>query len=263
MSSGKDSASFSLVLDNVFKNEDYKKIAKSCEKIRAVNTKKGENRKKYVQQFEKHFVIYKKLVKTVEELTEEIKENSNETKTSVREQVIGAIREKQEELEISSYLINVVKYSFIRTIVNWLNNPKELEKKSIYKPRSQSNKSKIILKEPEFELELLDKKKEDKQWKIIFQIKNKSNYPLQNLEIKVTDHSDERVHVTSVTGYLIEIAKGIMHIAFIPASMEKEELSAKFAFTTTEVEELEENFTLTITQDFPAKELVIKQTMTF
>ena len=225
--------SLSDLITKKFTKTEIKLIAKSCEKIRAVNTRKSESRREYVKQYENYYDIYHKLVENVEKITEDLKEKLEESKVSIRESVILEIRKKQEEYGITSYLLNPVKYSFIRTIVNWLKNPAELKKKSTYRPRTKSKKQKLALKKPEFDIDILEIKRENTLWKVFFQVVNKTNYPLQNLELKFLDKNDEQIYVTSAAGNFVEVAKGLVHIPFILAPMSKEEKSEKYVLTAS------------------------------
>jgi hypothetical protein len=255
--------SLSDFITKIFTKTDIRLIAKSCEKIRAVNTKKNESRQEYIKQYENYYDIYHKLVENVEKLIEELKEKLEEAKVSIRENVIQEIRKKQEELGITSYLLNPVKYSFIKTIVNWLNNPTELKKKSIYRPRAKNNKQKLILKKPEFNIDILEIKQENTFWKVYFQVVNKSNYPLQNLDLKFFDKSDEQIYVTSAAGNFVEVAKGLVHIPFVPAPMSKEEKSVKYVFTASETEELNDVIKVKISFDFPPQSEILTKKMLF
>ncbi len=258
-----DNISISDLIAKKFTKTDIKLIAKSCENIRAVNTKKNESRREYIKQYENYYDIYHKLVKNVEKLTEDLKEKLEETKVSIREKVIQEIRKKQEENGITSYLLNPVKYSFIRTVVNWLNNPAELKKKSTYRPRTRDKEQKLVLKKPEFDIDILEIKQENTLWKVYFQVVNKTNYPLQNIELKFLDKNDEQIYVTSAAGNFVEVAKGLVHIPFIPAPMSKEEKSVKYVFTASETEELNDDIRVEISFDFPAQNEILTKMLLF
>jgi len=258
-----ENISLSDLITRKFSKNDIKLIAKSCEKIRAVNTKKNESRRIYIKQYEEYYDIYRKLVENVEKITEELKEKLEKNKVSIRENIIHEIRKKQEETGITSYLLNPVKYSFIRTIVNWLNNPAELKKKSTYRPRSKNKEQKIVLRIPNFDIEILEIKKDNTLWKVYFQVVNKTNYPLQNIELKFLDKNDEQIYVTSAAGNFVEVAKGLVHIPFIPAPMSMEEKSVKYVFTASETEELNDDIKVKIYFDFPAKNEILTKILLF
>ncbi|MCE7748442.1 MAG: hypothetical protein GPJ51_08585 [Candidatus Heimdallarchaeota archaeon] len=282
----------SLVIKNikrVLTDEEIKEIASSCKGLRSINTREEETREKYVANYKKFYGIYKRTIKAVEELTDDLKNSFPGTKTQVRELVILGIRTKQQDLGVTRYLLNPVKYSFIKTIVNWINNPSALKTKSTYRPRtkvekdteikkkdanhesgSQSEikivskpkiipkpKQKIIAEKPEMNVVIIDKKALKDTWKISFNIENNSSYPLQNLEIRIYDEKDDSIHVSSVSGDLIEVANGIIYIRFIPASMTGEFYTAKFVFTVSEVENIQDGLTFSIKQDYPAKTKIV------
>ncbi len=180
-----------------------------------------------------------------------------------------------------------MKYSFIKTIVNWINSPAALKIKSTYQPRTKGKKdteikkhdvhtesgnqsetkiitepkakpkTKIIAEKPEMNVVIVDKKSIKDTWKISFTIENNTSYPLQNLEIRIYDEKDDSIHVSSVSGDLIEVANGIIYIRFIPASMTGESYTAKFVFTVSEVENIQDGLTFSIKQDYPAKTKIV------
>ncbi len=288
----------SLVIKNikrVLTDEEIKEIASSCKGLRSINTREEETREKYVANYKKFYGVYKRTIKAVEELTDDLKISFPGTKTQVRELVILGLRTKQQDLGVTKYLLNPVKYSFIKTIVNWINSPSALKIKSTYRPRTKldkdteikkkdanhesGNKSetkivlkpktipkpklKIIAEKPEMNVVIIDKKALKDTWKISFTIKNNSSYPLQNLEIRIYDEKDDSIHVSSVSGDLIEVANGIIYIRFIPASMTGESHTAKFVFTVSEVENIQDGLTFSIKQDYPAKTKIVTSIFDF
>ncbi len=242
----------SLVIKNikrVLTDEEIKKIASSCKGLKSINTREEETRKKYVANYKEFYGVYKRTIKAVEDLTDDLKDSFSGTKTQVRELVILGLRTKQQDLGVTRYLLNPVKYSFIKTIINWINNPSALKTKSTYQPRTKVKKDTedkkkdadsksgnqfeteiitkskakpktiIIAEKPEMKVVIINKKSLKDTWKISFNIENNTNYPLQNLEIRIYDEKDDSIHVSSVSGDLIEVANGIIYIRFIPASM--------------------------------------------
>ncbi|MHA1446771.1 MAG: hypothetical protein ACTSSN_08775 [Candidatus Heimdallarchaeaceae archaeon] len=280
----------SLVIKNikrVLTDEEIKEVASSCKGLRYINTREEETREKYVANYKKFYGVYKRTIKAVEELTDDLRNSFPGTKTQVRELVILGLRTKQQDLGVTRYLLNPVKYSFIKTIVNWINNPSALKIKSTYQPRTKGKKdteikkqdvhtesgnqsetkiitepkakpkTKIIAEKPEMNVVIVDKKSIKDTWKISFTIENNTSYPLQNLEIRIYDEKDDSIHVSSVSGDLIEVANGIIYIRFIPASMTGESYTAKFVFTVSEVENIQDGLTFSIKQDYPAKTKIV------
>jgi len=280
----------SLVIKNikrVLTDEEIKEVASSCKGLRSINTREEETREKYVANYKKFYGVYKRTIKAVEDVTDELKNSFPGTKTQVRELVILGLRSKQQDLGVTRYLLNPVKYSFIKTIVKWINNPSALKIKSTYQPRTKVEKDteikmkdanpesenqseitivskpkikpkpKIIAEKPEMNVVIVDKKSLKDTWKISFNIENNTSYPLQNLEIRIYDEKDDSMHVISVSGDLIEVANGIIYIRFIPASMTEESYTAKFVFTVSEVENIQDGLTFSIKQDFPAKTKIV------
>ncbi len=286
------SSEISLVIKNikrVLTDEEIKEIASSCKGLRSINTREEETRGKYVANYKKFYGVYKRTIKAVEELTDDLKNSFPGTKTQVRELVILGLRTKQQDLGVTKYLLNPVKYSFIKTIVNWINSPSALKIKSTYQPRTKGKKDteikkqdvnpesgnqsvtkivpksktkpepklKIIPDKPEMNVVIIDKKSLKDTWKISFTIENYTSYPMQNLEIRIYDEKDDSIHVSSVSGDLIEVANGIIYIRFIPASMTGESYTAKFVFTASEVENIQDGLTFSIKQDYPAKTKIV------
>ncbi len=280
----------SLVIKNikrVLTDEEIKEVASSCKGLRSINTKEKETRENYVANYKEFYGVYKRTIKAVENLTDDLKDSFPGTKTQVRELVILGLRTKQQDLGVTRYLLNPVKYSFIKTIINWINNPSALKTKSTYQPRTKAKKDtenkkkdsttksgnqsetklipqpktkpkpKIIAEKPEMNVVIVDKKALKDTQKISFNIENNSNFPLQNLEIRIYDEKDDSIHVSSVSGDLIEVANGIIYIRFIPASMTEESYTAKFVFTVSEVENIRDGLTFSIKQDYPAKTKVV------
>ena len=280
----------SLAIKNikrVLTDEEIKEVASSCKGLRSINTREEETREKYVASYKAFYGVYKRTIKAVEDVTDELKNSFPGTKTQVRELVILGLRTKQQDLGVTRYLLNPVKYSFIKTIVNWINNPSALKIKSTYQPRTKVEKDteikmkdantesgnqseikivpkpeikpkpKIVAEKPEMNVVIVDKKSLKDTWKISFNIENNTSYPLQNLEIRIYDEKDDSMHVISVSGDLIEVANGIIYIRFIPASMTEESYTAKFVFTVSEVENIQDGLTFSIKQDFPAKTKVV------
>ena len=280
----------SLAIKNikrVLTDEEIKEVASSCKGLRSINTREEETREKYVASYKAFYGVYKRTIKAVEDVTDELKNSFPGTKTQVRELVILGLRTKQQDLGVTRYLLNPVKYSFIKTIVNWINNPSALKIKSTYQPRTKVEKDteikmkdanpksenqseikivskpkikpkpKIIAEKPEMNVVIVDKKSLKDTWKISFNIENNTSYPLQNLEIRIYDEKDDSMHVISASGDLIEVANGIIYIRFIPASMTEESYTAMFVFTVSEVENIQEGLTFSIKQDYPAKTKVV------
>lgn len=280
----------SLAIKNikrVLTDEEIKEVASSCKGLRSINTREEETREKYVASYKAFYGVYKRTIKAVEDVTDELKNSFPGTKTQVRELVILGLRTKQQDLGVTRYLLNPVKYSFIKTIVNWINNPSALKIKSTYQPRTKVEKDteikmkdansksenqseikivskpkikpkpKIIAEKPEMNVVIVDKKSLKDTWKISFNIENNTSYPLQNLEIRIYDEKDDSMHVISASGDLIEVANGIIYIRFIPASMTEESYIAMFVFTVSEVENIQEGLTFSIKQDYPAKTKVV------
>ena len=131
-----ENLTFDLITDN-----ELLQLAKSCEKIRSINTKKGENRRDYVTIFENYHELYIKLVTTRENLYL-LQADVDQKKSAFSTTFIKELRERQEKLGLTKYLVNNVKFAFIVNIVHWLQNPELLDKKREYKPRTK-NKEKI------------------------------------------------------------------------------------------------------------------------
>ncbi|MHA1407047.1 MAG: DUF6884 domain-containing protein [Candidatus Heimdallarchaeaceae archaeon] len=237
-------------------NNDMKLIADSCNGLKTINTKKGESRKDFVAKYKKYYPIYRKLINIIEPTVTELKERNGETKTKLIGEFVQQIREKQEKLGLSTYLLNEVKYTIMKTVIKWIDNPKELEKKSVYVPRSKERKSKgktarLIVNRPEIEIELKEPVKQKNRWEIEGFLINKSNYPLQNIKIKVKDSKDKQIKVIEVTGNLVEKAAGEIHINFVAAPMgEETEKLLKIKFVVNELEDITDGFSLEIEQDF-------------
>lgn len=235
-----------------FSKEDLISIDESCDKLRTIKTKDNEDRKDYVNVFEEFFPIYRKLVETGEAIAVEISSDSEDGLTAIRVEFVEQIRALQEGIGLTSKLLNVVKYSMIKTIINWINNPDKLEIKSVYKPRSKTKKKrkKFSIDRPNIDFTIQKREKKEREWVIAAEIINNSNYPLQNLEIELLDENEKEIRIIDASGYLIELAKGKINVSFIASSMGNE-ASLKFWFKALENEPLGESFIVNISQDYP------------
>ncbi len=282
------SSEISLAMKNikrVLTDDEIKETATSCNGIRAIKTKENESREKYIANFKDRYDIYMRTIKAIEEVTEELHKSLSITKSKVRELAILGLRTKQEELGVKRYLLNPVKYSFMKTIVNWIDNPSALKIKSVYTPRTKvqeegkektkKNKTSSAVKADakpkpkpmpkpkiqetslDIDLKILSKEKANSSWKISFKIENRTVFPLQNLEIKIYDENDDTVRVKTASGDLIEAANGVIYIRFIPASMTDDFYKAKFVVTVSEVANIQDGMTFSVKQDCPALKKVV------
>ncbi|OLS32744.1 MAG: hypothetical protein HeimAB125_05950 [Candidatus Heimdallarchaeota archaeon AB_125] len=286
------SSEISLAVKNikrVLTDDEIIEAATSCKGLRTIKTKENESREKYIANFKDNYDVYVRTINAIEEVTEELHKSFSITKTKVRELAILGLRTKQEELGVTKYLLNPVKYSFMKTIVNWIDNPSALKIKSVYVPRTKEQKEgkenskkkqtdsdvqadvkerpkpkpkpkpklKILEESLDIDLKIIEKKKVNSSWKLSFRIENRTDFPLQNLEIKIYDENDDTVRVKSVSGDLIETANGVIFIRFIPASMTNDYYKAKFVCTVSDVASIQDGVTFSVKHDCPAHSKVI------
>jgi hypothetical protein len=276
-------------IKRVLTDDEIKEAATACKGLRTIRTKEGESREKYTAIFKDRYDVFVRTINAIEEVTEELHKSFSMTKTKVRELAILGLRTKQEELGISRYLLNPLKYSFMKTIVNWIDNPSMLKIKSVYTPRSKDQKKdkekskktqtrtdaktgeetiskpkpkpkpKPVINEESMDIDLriLEKKKTNNSWKITFVLENRTVFPMQNIEIKIYDENDDTVRVKSVSGDLIEVANGVVYIRFIPASMNDDYYKSKFVITVSDVANIEDGVTFSVKQDYPAMNKVL------
>lgn len=78
----------SLVIKNikrVLTDEEIIEVASSCKGLRSINTREEETREKYVANYKKFYGVYKRTIKAVEDVTDELKSSFPGTKTQIRE----------------------------------------------------------------------------------------------------------------------------------------------------------------------------------
>ena len=124
-----------------YTEKEIKAIAESCYKIRSLNNKKNETRKEFVSNFEKHYNTYKMIINNFEELALQTTANGDSKKDSLT-YYVQIIRKREEDLAIKDYLLNEVKYGFMKSIVKWSDNPSEVKKPSKTPKENEAQKAK-------------------------------------------------------------------------------------------------------------------------
>jgi hypothetical protein len=119
-----------------FTDKQIKAIADASYKIRSINNKKSETRKEFVTVFEKHHDTYRWITKTFDELAA-VALGNGDTKKYVLAYYIQLIRKRQENMGINAYLINEVKYGFMKSIAKWIDTPGDLQKSGTKKENEE------------------------------------------------------------------------------------------------------------------------------
>jgi hypothetical protein len=233
-------------IDAEFSDNDFQDINKGCENIRTVKTKENEDRADYISEFKQFFPIYEKLVSIVEKSVDELRDSTEDSKSDLRYFFINEIRSNQERLGITSKLLNIVKYSMIKTIVSWKNNPKKLEKKSVYIPRKKKDDTKglTVLRSfettPDIDFEILSKKENENNLIIKMNLINNRRFPLQNIYLKILDEENNEIKIIKVSGDFTKLDKknNEVKVQFLKAPMNDNETSMIVITTSQLIDEL-------------------------
>lgn len=219
------------IINAEFSDKDYQDIKEGCENIRTVKTKENEDRTDYINNFKQFFPIYDKLVCILENTLDELSESTEDSKSDLRYFFVNEIRSKQERLGVTSKLLNIVKYSMIKTIVSWKNDPKKLKKKSVYVPRKKKNDSKdmSVLRSfettPDMDFEIISREEKEKNCIVQMNLINNRGFPLQNVHMKILDEENNEIKITKVTGDFTKLdkKKNEVKIQFVKAPMDDNE----------------------------------------
>lgn len=208
-----------------FTDKDIKLIAGSCYKLRSLDNKKGETRREFVGVFAKHHNTYRKVVKTYNEIALSTS-NNGDTKKDTLGYYVQLIREKQENLGITEYLLNEVKFGFMKSIVKWIDNPGELDKVSSISHQGKKGSNKKQKKRqsiPKVALELTKKVFSSSLWQVYLSITNISKQPLQNIELYFYDDENNLLSLSDALGDYISILEDeeCARINFLMASMDE------------------------------------------
>lgn len=249
-------------------DNDLKDLIDGCTGLKSINNRKGETRLEYVKKYEEHHDLYHKIVDIGNDLISSANEKTGDAKTKIKSEFVQGLRKRQELLKLSGPLLNEVKFGFMSSMVKWLNNPEELKKKSLYKPRNKDKKSKqsLSLNEPDIDIEMKSKNLNKNQWEIILSIKNKNRFPLQNVSLTFFDFEDEQLELSSVSGRNMEYNKSnkSVIIPYIQASMDDNEaFSTKCLIAAEKVENFNDRFKIVAEQDYPATHERILKEFTF
>ncbi len=242
-----------------FSKKEIQEIRDACEDLRTIDTKNEESREDYIDEFSDFFPIFEKLTDHCEDIIDELNEKTGDSKTGLRSVYVDEIREHQENMGITSKLINNFKYATIKTIIRWKNNPEELKKKSVYSPRKKrqkkqkKKKAKSIQTTPEITIEVDKKEKKDELWIVRMKLKNKMKYPLQNITMKLLDKDNNKIRIKDVDGYLVETANGEIIIPFLKAPM-NDDSTLTIEWRTNSYQPLNEQFTINIEVDSTIEE---------
>ena len=210
-----------------FTDKDIKLIADSCYKIRSLNNKKNETRREFVTTFEKHHDTYRKVINTYNELGLETSNNGDSKKDALA-YYVDLIRKRQENLGINSYLLNEVKFGFMKSIVKWIDTPGDLDKvsssaKEDKKQIKKTTKKKITRIENKLSVSLDKKISSASQWQIYLTISNITRTPLQNIDLYFYNQENDLLEIEEAEGnYIVTDEKHQRaRINFLEASMEE------------------------------------------
>lgn len=178
---------------NTIPDNELVTLAQSCEKIRSINTKKEENRKEYVNFYCQYHDLFKKFVYLREETFNDLDDGEIE-KPAFNSQFVKLLRLRQEELGITKYLINDVKFAFILNIVHWLDNPELLDKKTEYKPRNKTTKRKKSSAKPKLKIISMN------QDIITIELNNTSKEPINKIIVELSTGNQAELFITTRPG---------------------------------------------------------------
>ena len=241
-------------VESDFSDDEVKKLWESCITLRTIDSRSGETRRDYVDLFKEYHNFFKEIKTKVEAIVKEAKSKyPDESLKNIRSAIVQELRSRQKELGYEKTLLNEVKYATIKSIVTMLENPEKLDEPVVYKPRksAKAEKKKIPrIAELNFDFEILKKYKTEDKWEVVAALRNKSNFPLQNVQIEILDEIRRHIPVVSASGHFVELAQGIIHIPFVPASMTDQVSETRIMFKTEIIEPLDEGFIAKVTVDF-------------
>ena len=212
-----------------FTDKDIKLIADASFKIRSLNNKTSESRREFVSNFSKHHDTYRKVINTFEELANETTAYGD-TKKNCLAYYVQLIREREKDQGVDQYLLNEVKYGFMKSIVKWIDTPGDLDKTSKIAKKDSSTKSKkksAKLKANKLVIKIIETKVKSAHWELDLSLTNNSDIPLQNIELSFVTTDDKKLLLSEVAGDLISLTKKnkTAKIAFLQASMDEESKS--------------------------------------
>lgn len=197
--------------------------------MRSLNNKKNETRREFVSVFEKHHDTYRKVVNTYNDLTLNTSGNGDNKKT-ILGYYVQLIRERQEDSGISEYLLNEVKFGFMKSIVKWIDTPGELDKSSnsgqSKKASSKNQKKKGQSSTNKVHLEIKEKTSTPSTWQLKLFITNISKQPLQNIDLHFYDDKKNVLGLSEASGDHIHLkdSGNTARIDFLIASMDEDDL---------------------------------------
>ena len=211
-----------------FTDKEISNIADSCAGLRSLDNKKRESRREFVSNFTEYHDLYKKVVNTFEDLSDEIKANGDTKKGSLAFYV-QLIRDREVKLGKESYLLNEAKFGFMKSIAKWVFTPGELDKTSksqdeAKKDKPSKSKKKISTRKNQILfIKLQNKSSNNSSWEVELVITNISDNPLQNVDLSLYDTDGEKFSLSEAEGDFISINKkeDSVRIAFMPASMDE------------------------------------------
>ncbi len=211
-----------------FTDKDIRLIADSCYKLRSLNNKKGETRREFVGVSAKHHDTYRKVLNTYNDLALSTSDN----KKYILGYYVQLIRGRQEDLGIKDYLLNEVKFGFMKSIVKWIDTPGELDKVSSISSQGKKGSTKKQKKSQEsatkVNLKLINKKSSGSAWQVQFSITNVSKQPLQNIDLYFYDDENNILSLSEASGDYITLLEeeDCARIDFLMASMDENDQKA-------------------------------------
>ena len=231
-------------------NDDLTDLMTTLKGLDTVKTKKNQTRKEWVEEHEHREDIARYFVEGINNLIDELVNSNNDTKGKLKTEIITQLRAKQEVTGQTTLLINAPRLSLLSTLIRWIDEPELQDVVSEYKPRTDK---KIVTKSaaPDVELEVTSWRVSDFSSEIIINLKNKSPFPLQNLEIEIkSEDEDYSLGLDKVSGNNTSIQNNKVIIDFIKASMDSDVHVEQIRIYTIGGTE-EENFQFSVTQDYP------------
>ena len=142
---------------------------------------------------------------------------------AIRSAIVKGVREAEKKQKISKYLLNDVKLSALRTLVNWTDNPERMMTKISDKQKTRVKKQRGRKKEkgkyvaPRVELAREWELVGDDSIRLMLIVANDFIHPYQNIELELEFSSD--LIVTKVSPYSWAPEQKSLRIGFLEADL--------------------------------------------
>lgn len=220
-------------MEQILRKLDLRQLADSCNGLRTINSKERESRGAWLRAHEHWLPFFSIFVELVEEVVQSSSHSTGLSEGKLRKIVVAFVREQQEGVGVKAYLLNDVKYSMVKTLVDWSKkvklDPKLADEVVEYKPRQpkkgqERREPKVMVPPPEFLLYELDRSTHHGVGeRLTLQLVNKTTYPLQNIRLRFWD--EDRAAVISASDIdpsNLCLVDNWVVVPFVETSMTKE-----------------------------------------